>query len=89
MRTIIYDNMNTKARNDFIDIIKAFGIISVVIGHCFDLMIPVFNVSVTIVVYTYHLMIFFFVSGYCLKMKECDEAYHMLLYIKHRLISNG
>lgn len=42
---------------------KAFGIISVVIGHCFDLMIPVFNVSVTIVVYTYHLMIFSLFQG--------------------------
>lgn len=74
MRTIIYDKMNKKTRNDFADIMKAFGIISVVIGHSFSLVIPVFDVSVTKVVYTYHLMIFFFVSGYCLKIKECDEA---------------
>ncbi len=53
-----------KERDPFIDIVKGLGIISVVIGHSswrlFGGKIPIGPF-----VYTYHLMLFFFVAGFC------------------------
>ncbi len=47
------------------DIVKAIGIISIVMGHCcYSIMIPALNVSVGEFVYSYHLMVFFFVAGF-------------------------
>lgn len=43
-------------RSSYWDIVKAIGIISIVIGHCCNFLIKF--------VYTYHLVIFFFVAGY-------------------------
>lgn len=44
------------ARSPFWDIVRGIGIVSIVMGHCFSGSIPY--------VYTYHLAIFFFVSGF-------------------------
>ena len=50
-------------RNSTMDIVKAIGIISIVMGHCcYSIMIPALNVSVGEFVYSYHLMVFFFVA---------------------------
>lgn len=50
------------------DIVKAIGIISIVMGHCcYSIMIPALNVSVGEFVYSYHLMVFFFVAGFFYK----------------------
>lgn len=50
------------------DIVKAIGIISIVMGHCcYSIMIPALNVSVGEFVYSYHLMVFFFVAGFLQK----------------------
>lgn len=47
-------------RNSTMDIVKAIGIISIVMGHCcYSIMIPALNVSVGEFVYSYHLMVFF------------------------------
>ena len=55
-------------RNSTMDIVKAIGIISIVMGHCcYSIMIPALNVSVGEFVYSYHLMVFFFVAGFFYK----------------------
>lgn len=67
--------MINKSRDNYIDIIKAIGIISIVIGHsCWC--ITKFNIQIGPFVYSYHLMIFMFVSGYLFnisKLKENNE----------------
>jgi fucose 4-O-acetylase-like acetyltransferase len=70
-------------RDNYIDIVKAIGIISIVIGHCcwktskLKLLIGPF-------VYSYHLMIFMFISGYLFNYKKYfdDEEY------KYKYIGN-
>ncbi|MFR3422262.1 MAG: hypothetical protein ACLTTO_00405 [Lachnospiraceae bacterium] len=52
------------------DIVKAIGIISIVMGHCcYSIMIPALNVSVGEFVYSYHLMVFFFCGGIFLQKR--------------------
>lgn len=61
-------------RNSLMDIVKAVGIISIVIGHCCsDVYIPFINVSLGRFVYSYHLMIFFFVAGFLFREGNADE----------------
>jgi fucose 4-O-acetylase-like acetyltransferase len=66
-----------KKRDEFWDIVKAIGIISIVIGHCF----PFANSFV----YTYHLVIFFFVGGYL--YNGIKYAKNPFEYIGHKLSS--
>ena len=56
------------ARNSFFDVIKALSILSIVAGHC------IADGRVVRFVYTYHLAVFFFVSGlqFCYE-KYCDN----------------
>ena len=61
-----------ESRNSYIDIIKAIGIISVVLGHCVSWKIG--DVTIHRFVYLYHLMIFFFVAGYCFKEEYENNA---------------
>ena len=63
------------------DIVKAIGIISIVMGHCcYSIMIPALNVSVGEFVYSYHLMVFFFVAGFFYK-REYHKIYtHAIKY---------
>ena len=69
------------------DIVKAIGIISIVMGHCcYSIMIPALNVSVGEFVYSYHLMVFFFVAGFFYK-REYHE--HPEQYIGKRLLKLG
>lgn len=53
---------------------KALGIVSVVIGHSFDWIIPMTGISAITFVYTYHLMIFFVVAGYCPAIEKRNES---------------
>lgn len=74
-------------RNSTMDIVKAIGIISIVMGHCcYSIMIPALNVSVGEFVYSYHLMVFFFVAGFFYK-REYHE--HPEQYIGKRLLKLG
>ena len=57
-------------RNAFIDILKAFGIIAVVIGHS---SIEIFGFQIYRFVYTYHLMLFFFVFGFLFSKKRAED----------------
>lgn len=56
-----------KKRFECIDILKAIGIISIVIGHAcneYNFEVPIYIHFTKNMVYTYHLMIFAFCSGY-------------------------
>ena len=69
------------------DIVKAIGIISIVMGHCcYSIMIPALNVSVGEFVYSYHLMVFFFVAGFFYKRGYHE---HPEQYIGKRLLKLG
>ena len=59
-----------KERNSFVDILKCIGIISIVIGHCCSYKIPFINISLIKFVYSYHIMIFVFIVGYCFNEKN-------------------
>ena len=74
-------------RNSTMDIVKAIGIISIVMGHCcYSIMIPALNVSVGEFVYSYHLMVFFFVAGFFYKRGYHE---HPEQYIGKRLLKLG
>lgn len=60
-----------KERDPYIDIIKAIGIISIVIGHSSS---GIFGkIHIGRFVYMYHLMVFFFVSGMCFKKEYSKD----------------
>lgn len=66
---------NHKERNSYVDILKAIGIISIVIGHS-GWRIPIgTGIRMGMFVYSYHLMIFFFVAGFCFNKKSIDNPY--------------
>lgn len=76
--------MNTKEiraknRNVYIDIMKGIGIISVVIGHTVDT-IDIFGYTFHILqlVYTYHMALFFFCSGYLFKEKYLENPFNYI-----------
>ena len=52
----------TQARSSFWDLVRGIGILSIVMGHSCRQVIPY--------VYTYHLAVFFFVSGYLYNEKK-------------------
>lgn len=65
--------MNKGERDNYIDVIKAVGIISIVIGHAsWDITIKNVTFHVGVFVYLYHLAIFLFCSGYLYKDKYTD-----------------
>ena len=68
-------------RNNLIDISKAIGIISVIIGHC-CVALPIINFPINLFVYTYHIMIFFFVSGFCYNEKKYGDHLGNYVYKK-------
>lgn len=57
-----------KARDQYIDVIKGIGIISIVVGHAsWIIEIAGHSIQIGPFVYLYHLAIFFFCSGYLYK----------------------
>ena len=70
-----------RKRDSFIDILKAIGIISIVMGHS-SWVFPVGKFPIGPFVYTYHIMIFFFVAGWCFQWHSDFEPY---VYIGKRI----
>lgn len=66
-----------KIRDPFVDNLKAIGIISIVMGHS-SWKLPVTGFPIGPFVYTYHLMVFFFVSGYCFKKEKAKTPWESL-----------
>ena len=67
------------------DIIKAIGIISSVIGHgCWK--ITRLNILIGPFVYSYHLMIFFIVSGFLYNEDKIYNKEILLKYICHQTV---
>ena len=64
-----------KQRDPLVDIIKAIGIISIVIGHSAAISIPNIKFNSTIFVYGYHLMIFMFVLGFLFKKENATPPF--------------
>lgn len=62
-----------KNRVTFYDVTKALGIISIVIGHCYP------DIRVVRFVYSYHLAIFFFVSGLQFDINKYSSTPFLLL----------
>lgn len=56
---------NPPARSQYWDIVRGIGIVSIVMGHCFA--------KSVIYVYTYHLALFFFVSGFLYNEKKYGQ----------------
>lgn len=66
-----------KERSAFIDILKAIGIISIVIGHG-GAVITRFQINMAAFVYTYHLMIFIVTAGYCFKSEQISNPFALI-----------
>lgn len=72
--------MEKEKRNEYIDIIKAIGIISIVIGHsCWT--ITQWNILIGPFVYSYHLMIFLVVSGFLYNEDKVHDKKTLLKYL--------
>ena len=75
--------MKEKHRDPYVDILKAIGIISIVIGHS-SWILPGTQFPIGPFVYTYHIMIFLFVGGFTFKREAAELPY---IYIGMRLKS--
>ena len=71
--------INGKKRDITIDIIKALGIIGMVMGHS--------GSPITKFIYLFHMAIFFIASGYCYNSKNTDSIDDILKYIKKKFVS--
>ncbi len=71
----------TTKRDPYIDIIKGIGILSIVAGHSGGT-IGLIRLNLSAFVYLYHIMIFFFIAGFCFKKEHGLRPY---LYIGKRL----
>ena len=71
-------DIKTNKRDEFVDIVKGIGIISIVVGHAsWDLIIGGYVIHIGSFVYLYHLAIFLFCSGYL--FKEPIQDYWMFI----------
>lgn len=59
-------------KNNYMNLVKAFGIIAMVIGHSSHTYVPI--------IYQYHMALFFFASGYF--YKKTDSEYPIKYFIK-------
>ena len=66
-------------RNMSVDIVKAFGIICMVGGHC--------GWPLTHFVYLFHMAIFFIASGYCYKQSNSLDQMSVIRFIKRKFVS--
>lgn len=71
-------------RSVFIDISKAICIVLVVIGHFHPPFSPEWYVALVNVIYTFHMPLFMFASGYLYTMTYKDQAYNLFLLKKVR-----
>ena len=65
----IIDENKTKKRLDYIDIAKGIGIILMIIGHA-----PLKNKYITNFIFSFHMPLFFLISGYFFKPKEKKQC---------------
>ncbi len=77
-----------KNRNNVIDIMRAFAIIFVVIGHCSN------DSFLNRYIYLFHLPLFFLISGYLYKEIYCEKPWEYIglclkKYLKIYIIYNG
>lgn len=63
-----------KKREDWLDSLKGLGILFVVLGHCFPPQQPL-----TDYLYSFHIPLFFFVSGYLFSVNSRQEAFKTFL----------
>lgn len=62
--------MNTKKRIDWVDVAKGIAMILVIVVHAEEHFMPGTLVSTKIPIYTFHMPLFFFMSGYLFSMKN-------------------
>lgn len=58
-------------RAEFVDIAKGIAIISVIIGHTWSVYSPM-DKRLTIFIYSFHMPLFFIMSGWCLKTTDVE-----------------
>ena len=68
------DNMGEYKRIEWVDMLKGFGIILVMLGHAS------FPESLRIELYTFHMPLFFFMSGYVFSIKKYSNFKDFLIY---------
>ncbi len=76
-----------KKRDPFLDIIKAIGIISIVMGHS-SAIIPLFGgkyIPIGAFVYCYHILVFMFIPGFLLKESDGKNP---AAYLGKTILSN-
>lgn len=70
-------------RYEIIDAVKGIGMISVIIGHS-AMVLPLTHIRIGNYVYLYHLMIFFFTTGFLYNERYNDK---IGIYIRKRALS--
>ena len=70
--------LKKNSRNDVMDAIKAIAIISVICGHSCAVL-PYTHLRIGRFVQLYHIMAFFFVSGYCFNEKKYENNLSLLM----------
>ena len=71
------EQSRAEQRNTVIDIIKALGIILMVMGHA--------GAPITQWIYLFHMSLFFIVSGYCIGGNYSDNFSGLKLFIKKKI----
>ena len=71
-----------KNRYQIVDIVKAIGIISIIIGHTLTVL-PLTGLKLGSFVYLFHITIFFFVIGFCYNIKYTENQ---AMFIGKRII---
>ena len=73
---------NKSTRLEYIDIAKGIGLILVVFGHLFS-----YNGELSIIIFSFHMPLFFFISGYCFcPHKYNDFESFLVKKVKHLVI---
>lgn len=73
------NKINNESRNNIIDIIKALGIIFMVVGHS--------GSPFRREIYLFHMPLFFIIAGYCLKDSYSDNLESVYIFIKKKIRS--
>lgn len=75
-------NNNTQTRDNLLDVFKALAIVFIVVGHA-----PVSEMVIKFV-YSYHIMAFFFASGFALKPEKLKDISDVYLHIGRSIYKN-
>lgn len=65
--------MDKKSRIEWIDVAKGYGIILVIMGHCFNKDTPLHNW-----IFSFHMPLFFILSGYCFHYEKYKNVVDVL-----------